>query len=413
MSVAVVEGRAPGGEVLPAEAYAVALLALPGMWPARLAALLGQRREPRPGGSGLLFDDDGPIGGTGAVGPRRAASSAWALVRRGLAADVPGISRLARDIDPEVLAAMWASAACRVDVGRLWAAHRRRGVVVDLLGAASYPSVLSADFEAPYALFRQGVAPALDGPRVAIVGTRRCTPMGREIAVEWGEALATAGVRVISGLALGIDAAAHQGALGARRAAPIGVVAGGFDLPYPARHRVMWTQVCEAGVLVSEWPLGTRSEGWRFPARNRIIAGLADAVIVVESKEAGGSMITAEAAINRGLPVLAVPGSIRNPAAAGTNKLIRDGAEPVCSIDDVLARLSLQPAVTVDMSPRPQPKGVAARVLEAVGWEPTPTSALLSRTGLEPASLTAELARLEVDGWVAGGGGWWQRSGAG
>ncbi len=276
-------------------------------------------------------------------------------------------------------------------------------------GRRAIPPELGGDGAAPYILFRRGAAVPLDGRRVAIVGTRRCTPTGREIAAELGEALAAAGVRVVSGLALGIDAAAHQGALIARRGAPIGVVAGGFDLPYPGRHRALWQQVGDSGVLVSEWPLGTRSEGWRFPARNRIIAALADAVVVVESQESGGSMITADEALARDVPVLAVPGSIRNPAAAGTNKLVRDGAIPVCSVEDVLSMLSLAPAGgrAGDQRPVPSPSGSA--VLAAVGWEPTTISTLLARTGLDPGTLTVQLAHLEMDGWVSGAGGCWQR----
>jgi DNA processing protein len=163
-------------------------------------------------------------------------------------------------------------------------------------------------------------------------------------------------------------------------------------------------------VLVSEWPLGTRSEGWRFPARNRVIAALSDALLVIESRGTGGSMITAEQALDRDRPVLAVPGSIRNPAAEGTNRLIRDGAEPVCSPDDVLARLSIEPARpgSRDGDGPPLPARAGA-VLETVGWEPTPMAALLVRTGLDPSELALELSHLEIAGRVRGGGGWWQR----
>jgi DNA processing protein len=389
-----------GGEVLPDEAYAAALLGLPGLWPARLAALLGQRRA-RPGD---LLDTGDP------VGPQRAPRQAWAQVRAGRAADHPDlVARIGSRTVAEALGAHWAAAADRTDVGRSWAAYRRLGVTVDLLGTPSYPPELARDKGAPYVLLRQGTVPSLGGRRVAIVGTRRCSPSGREIAAEFGEALAGAGVRVVSGLALGIDGGAHQGALAARGGAPIGVVAGGFDVPYPARHRTLWRQVAEQGVLVSEWPLGTRSEGWRFPARNRVIAALAEAVIVVESGDGGGSMITADEALGRGVEVMAVPGSIRNPAAAGTNRLIRDGATPVCGPEDVLTALSLQAGPDRWLPTRPPPPASAGPVLAAVGWEPTPMSLLMTRTGLDPAALAVELAHLELDGWVTGGGGWWQR----
>jgi len=398
------DGPAEGGgpsPALPPVAYVAALLSLPAMWPARVAALLGLRRR---AGSGRLFD------GPGAEDRSREPEEAWAVVRSGRAGREPAVARLlGREADPEVLAAGWAAAAVRMDVARLWADHRRLGVAVDVLGWPGYPPELDVDGAAPYVLFRQGGVQPLAGRRVAIVGTRRCTPTGREIAAELGEAVAAAGARVVSGLALGIDAAAHQGALAARCGAPIGVVAGGFDLPYPVRHRALWRQVADAGVLVSEWPLRTRSEGWRFPARNRIIAALADAVVVVESQEAGGSMITADEALARDVPVLAVPGSIRNPASMGTNKLIRDGAIPVCSVAEVLSMLSLSAPGAGAGDHRAVPSPAGSAVLAAVGWEPTTTSTLLARTGLDPGTLTVQLARLEMDGWISGGGGCWQR----
>ena len=428
-----------GDGALPDEAYVVALLTLPGLWPARLAALLGQRRVPRsgggrspggpqsaeglwgagdggggPGAEGVWGAGSGPVGGARGPRPlpsRRSPEEAWEMVRSGGAASDPAVTRaIGPRAGPEATAAGWASAARRVDVAGIWDAHRRACVGVDLLGAPSYPAELASDRAAPYAVFRAGRSPSLAGPCAAIVGTRRCTPAGAEVAAEFGRALAVAGVRVVSGLALGIDAAAHQGALEAAAAPPIGVVAGGFDVPYPVRHRVLWAQVAAAGVLVSEWPLGTRSEGWRFPARNRIIAALADVVVVVESRETGGSMITAEEAIDRDVPVLAVPGSIRSAPSGGTNKLLRDGIAPACGIEDVLAVLSISSAGRPARHERPPPPSpAAAAVLAAVGWEPTSAEALLGRTGLERSTLAVHLAHLELDGWVAGGGGWWQR----
>ena len=288
-------------QVLPDEAYAAALLGLPALWPARLGALLGLGRR-------------GPRCERGA---RRSARTAWELVRRGRAVEVAALRSLLTEADPDAVAAMWAAAASRVDVGRAWAAYRRLGARVDILGDDGYPARLAGAPGAPYVLFRSGSRLDLDGRTAAVVGTRRCTPAGRAIASEFGGALAGAGVRVVSGLALGVDGAAHQGALDAGGGCPIGVVAGGFDRPYPVRHRQLWQRVAAAGTLVSEWPLGARSEGWRFPARNRLIVALSEVVVVVESGERGGSMVTAELAAERGVPVLAVPGSIRNPAAAG------------------------------------------------------------------------------------------------
>src|SRR5581483_8605483 len=385
------------------EAYAAALLTLPGLWLARAAALLGLGRRARPGGPGT-----------------RSGEAAWEIVASGRAADLPALRALVREAAVDVVAAQWAAAAQRVDVASWWSAYGRLGVEVDLLGGPGYPARLAGAPSAPYVVFRRGQHTDLAGTTAAIVGTRRATPGGREIAAEFGAGLAAHGVRVVSGLALGIDAAAHEGALtedgrhGDRAGGPIGVVAGGVDRPYPARHRVLWERVAHAGVLVSEWPLGTTSEGWRFPARNRLIVALADVVVVIESRETGGSMLTAGLAIERGVPVLAVPGSIRSPASSGANRLLREGAAPACSVDDVLTALSLVPtAAPATADGRPPPTGDAAAVLAALGWGPVSTDTLVARTGLDPRRLSVVTAHLELDGWVAGGPGWWQRVGPG
>ena len=162
--------------------------------------------------------------------------------------------------------------------------------------------------------------------------------------MELGSGLAAAGVTVVSGLALGIDGAAHRGALAADGAPVVGVVGSGLDIVYPRGNRDLWDAVADAGTLLSEAPLGAEPEGWRFPARNRLLAALADVVVVVESKRAGGSMHTVEEAIRREVTVMAVPGSVRNPAAAGTNLLLSEGCAPACSTEDVLVALGLATA---------------------------------------------------------------------
>jgi DNA processing protein len=172
--------------------------------------------------------------------------------------------------------------------------------------------------------------------------------------------------------------------------------------------------VANAGVLVSEWPLGASSEGWRFPARNRLIVALADVVVVVESRDTGGSMLTAGLAIERGVPVMAVPGSIRSPASSGANRLLGEGAAPACSVEDILTALSLVPTdAPFDEDERSAPTGDAAAVLAALGWGPVSADTLLARTGLDPRRLAVVTAHLELDGWVSGGPGWWQRVGPG
>jgi len=381
------------------------------MTSARLAVLLGQARS----------RDGQP------ARRRRSAVDAWHAALTGHATDGGRLRELCGGRTEEI-ARLWAAAAARLDVALLWRRYQQAGVGVRLLGDPTYPAVLASDHEAPYVVLTRGSAAVLAAPRVAIVGTRSCTPAGREIAAQFGRELATAGVSVVSGLALGVDGAAHVGALQAlpevtarpRRSqpsptgGPIGVVAGGLDEPYPARHRRLWEQVATSGLLVSEAPLGSRHEGWRFPARNRVIASLADVVVVVESHSTGGSMITADAALRRGRCVLAVPGSIRNPASAGTNQLLQEGAHPACSTDDILSALSLDPSgATAAADRRPLPSAEAGPVLAAVDWEPTPTETVLARTGLSPARGALLLAQLELDGWVRAGPGWWERLGVG
>ncbi|MCY4663473.1 MAG: DNA-processing protein DprA [Acidimicrobiaceae bacterium] len=231
--------------------------------------------------------------------------------------------------------------------------------------SSQHPLAITYDLDPAPILFRRGRVPDPTAPAVAIVGTRRCTPTGRAVGMELGSGLAAAGVTVVSGLALGIDGAAHRGALAADAAPVVGVVGSGLDVVYPRGNRDLWEAVSAAGTLLSEAPLGAEPEGWRFPARNRLLAALADVVVVVESKRAGGSMHTVEEAIRREVTVMAVPGSVRNPAAAGTNLLLSEGCAPACSTDDVLVALGLATAgirPSFDLSGRAQPQDAIGRI---------------------------------------------------
>ncbi|MDP9388770.1 MAG: DNA-processing protein DprA, partial [Actinomycetota bacterium] len=298
-------------------------------------------------------------------------------------------------------------------VASIAAAHGHAGVAVCLHGAPGYPAPLAGDHQAPPVLFLRGDVAAVDGPRVAVVGTRGATGYGRDVARQLGRDLAAAGVRVVSGLALGIDGAAHQGALEAAGAPPVGVVGSGLDVVYPRRHADLWRRVAASGVLVSEAPLGARPEAWRFPARNRLIAALADVVVVVESPTAGGSLHTVRAAEERGRTVMAVPGPVGSRASAGANRLLSEGCPPACDADDVLVALSLEtagrPSVADRRDRRPAPTGVDAEVLELLGWEAAALDDLLAATDLAPAAVTGALARLEELGWARGRAGWWER----
>lgn len=234
----------------------------------------------------------------------------------------------------------WGEQAPRVDPSALLETCSRLGVTILALGTPAYPPRLRQDPDPPQLIYALGDLGLLEVEAAAIVGTRAASAYGLDVAFELGAALAEAGVTVVSGLAAGIDGSAHRGALSVRAGmGPIGVVGSGLDVVYPRSHRQLWQLVAERGLLVSEAPPGVAPEPWRFPARNRIIAALSRAVVVVESPEHGGSMITADEALGREIPVLAVPGSVRSPVSTGPHRLIFDGCGPARSPDDVLVAL--------------------------------------------------------------------------
>jgi len=258
----------------------------------------------------------------------------------------------------------------------------------------SYPRKLLEMADAPAVLHLNGDLAALpqEGvPTVAIVGARRATPYGLEVARALGRGLAAAGLPVVSGMALGIDGAAHAGALEVG-GPTVAVLAGGADVAYPSskaalHRRIVATPGC---CVVSEMPPGFRPFKWGFPARNRIIAGLADATIVVEAAERSGSLITAEMAQDLGRPVAAVPGAVTNPMAMGTNALLRDGADVVRNAQDILDTLLGSGAQRLPTGPDP-------------ALLPPPLLALLDRLGARPATAAALLLPgEEADGVVAG-----------
>jgi DNA processing protein len=351
------------------EPWLVALATLPGMGPARLGALLAVAGDPE---------------------------SAWTAVCRG----ATGV--------PEAVASRWVAAARSVDVAARWAAHAAAGVQVLCCDAAGWPAPLHDDPEPPAVLFARGDLGALDRPRVAVVGTRHCSHTGRDVAHELGHELGRAGVCVVSGLALGIDGAAHRGALLAGTP-PVGVVGTGLDVVYPRRHADLWAEVSARGLLVSEYPLGVGPEPWRFPARNRILAAFADVVVVVESHERGGSLHTVESAIERGRTVMAVPGSVRNPASRGTNALLAAGCAPVRDATDVLVTLGLESEVWGRAPAAPTPDGEAGRVLDALGWDAATLEQVADRLGVPLGPVAVHLLTLEQQGWVASRSGWYER----
>ena len=262
----------------------------------------------------------------------------------------------------------WRYELSRRSVEEVWASLVNRGISVVRRGEADYPRrLLRADFP-PELLYVKGSLSHATAPTVAIVGTRRATHYGMEIAGEMGRGLAERGIAVVSGLARGIDAAAHVGCLSARErvVGPVAAVGGGVDVVYPNENRHLWDAVAEAGALLSEAPMGAPPEGWRFPLRNRIIAALSQVVVVVESSRQGGAMHTVQAADSMGIPVLAVPGSVRSPQSEGTNAIIGEGgaslATDVYDILTALSLVSLQDGTKVTFLPlRPAAAGGSAR----------------------------------------------------
>lgn len=224
------------------------------------------------------------------------------------------------------------SAACRDALASL-------GVGFDVAGDPGFPVDLLDLPDCPRWLFRMGALPG--DPAVAVVGTRRCTEYGRRLAFDFGLACARAGWPVVSGLARGIDGAAHRGVIeGCGRG--VAVLGCGPDVAYPREHAGMAeTLLRENGAVVTEYPPGTPPQGWRFPPRNRIISGLARVVVVVESAVTGGSLGTAARGLDQGRHIFAVPGDVDREASVGCNLLIRDGATPVLGVDDLVEALSL------------------------------------------------------------------------
>ena len=272
-----------------------------------------------------------------------------------------------------------------------------------------WPPQLVDDPAPPEVLYVDGDPSVLDRPRVALIGTRRCSAGGRQTARELGRELADAGVCVVSGLAYGIDAAAHAGALEGV-APPVAVVGTGLDVLYPAQNAELWRAVAAKGAVLSEYPPGTPPERWRFPARNRIIAALADVVVVVESHAAGGSLHTVEAALERDRMVMAVPGSVRSPASAGTNALLAAGCPPARDTTDVLVALGLDAQVWRRGRPSSElPDGDAELVLEAIGFEPATLEQIADRLDAPLGPVSVHLLSLEAEGWITQQGGWYER----
>ncbi|BCX89762.1 DNA processing protein [Methylomarinovum tepidoasis] len=277
-----------------------------------------------------------------------------------------------------------------------------------------YPPQLRTIPSPPPVLFVCGDPALLQRPQIAIVGSRHPTPGGRRNAESFAAELAALGLVVTSGLALGIDAAAHRGAL--HGGATVAVIGTGPDRVYPARHKQLAGEIASGGAIVSEFPPGTPVRAQHFPRRNRVMAGLALGTLVVEAARHSGSLITARYALEQDREVLAVPGDIHNPQAKGCNALIRDGAHLVETVEDIVTALGLlatsppiadnPPAVT----PGDELSDDYRDLLAKIDYAPTSVDQLVERTGMTPEDLASMLLILELEGHIAAAaGGCYQR----
>ena len=377
----------------------------PALSPSRLAAWLRLERSPGigPRTAAALLDVFGSPEAVFAAGHARLAAHVGPALAHTLLQPLPDTTRRLLD----------ATLAWREAPG-----HR-----VLALGEPGYPELLARIPDPPLLLYMRGDARLLDGPCLAIVGSRNASVQGRANAAAFAEALSGAGLCIVSGLALGIDAAAHEGAL-RRCGGTIAVVGTGPDQAYPARNRALCERIAQDGCIVSEYPIGTPPLPGNFPRRNRIISGLAVGVLVVEAAAQSGSLITARQAAEQGRDVFAIPGSIHAALAKGCHTLIREGARLVETAQDVLEALALTPLLaahlpradikTDDMPDQNAGTQAESALLDALGHDPVAPDELLARLGWHAGELSASLLVLELAGRIERlAGGLIQRTGHG
>lgn len=322
-----------------------------------------------------------------------------------------GATALARVMSPRLAERLLAhDASAAIEAALDWQAAPGNRILT--LADADYPQRLLDTPDPPSVLYVKGRLDLLSHPALAVVGSRNATPQGEANAKAFSAALADAGLTVVSGLALGIDAAAHCGGLRGK-ASTVAVIGTGIDRVYPARNEALAREIAERGAIVSEFPLGTPALKENFPRRNRIISGLALGCLVVEAAERSGSLITARMAGEQGRDVFAIPGSIHSPMSKGCHKLIRQGAKLVDDVRDILDELGLatRPATTPAQDPAPS-LTPADILLDCMGFDPCDVDTLAARSGLTPEKLYAILLQMELDGRIASlPGGRFQRIG--
>lgn len=287
-----------------------------------------------------------------------------------------------------------------VDAALDWASNPGNAILT--LADKAYPQRLLDTPDPPTVLYVKGRAELLNGRALAIVGSRNATPQGEANAEAFAAALSDAGLSIVSGLALGIDAAAHRGGLRGR-GSTIAVIGTGIDRVYPARNQALAREIAERGAIISEFPLGSPALRENFPRRNRIISGLTQGCLVVEAAERSGSLITARLAGEQGRDVFAIPGSIHSPLSKGCHKLIKQGAKLVDDARDILDELGLDaPPKHTETAAADAPSDEMASLLECIGFDPCDLDTLSMRSGLTAEKLYAILLQMELDGRIIG-----------
>lgn len=305
---------------------------------------------------------------------------------------VPGLERSAGEIAAR-------RAELEPDLERELRGIERLGLTIITLADEDYPRLLRSLPAPPPVLYLLGDYQERDELAIAIVGTRRCTPYGRMVAEQLAKGLGELGMTVVSGMALGIDTAAHRGALAAK-GRTLAVLGSGFANVYPQANIGLMRKIGASGGVLSEFPLNTEPERWNFPRRNRIISGLSRGVVVVEAPERSGALITARLALEQGREVFALPGRITDETSRGTNRLLREGAKLVEDIEDIIEEFpDLRPILAErGARPRERPKltPLEERLLEISEWEPLHFDELLERSGLSPTELSHGLLQLQL-----------------
>ena len=328
--------------------------------------------------------------------------TAFGLPQQVLAA---GRGALARVVSAEIAARILSDLdSPAVDAALEWAAADGHAVLT--LADGDYPQPLLETPDPPALLYLHGRRELLARPCLAVVGSRNATPQGISNAEQFARVFSAAGLTIVSGLALGIDAAAHRGGL-EEAGSTIAVLGTGADILYPQRNRDLGERIAREGLIVSEFALGTPPHGGNFPRRNRVISGLTRGCLVVEAALASGSLITARLAAEQGREVFAIPGSIHSPHAKGCHALIKQGAKLVESAQDLLQELGMKGFAAPPAAADPEATGLLAHL----GYDPCDIDTLCARSGLTAAAVSAMLLQLELEGKVASlPGGLYQRT---